>query len=148
LARRPYNHTPVTISSTCQPQQDMRGAVVGETYQPHRGMRVDVQTALNNMVAEHCHNVVEDTKSSVCATNGCWVYSFMVWSASRHTDALMSTSTILPLWLASLRSATWLRRMQCNGRGVMVWRTTTMSLKASYPPRMRRSCADGMIVLS
>jgi len=60
LHGRPRNHAPVTISSTCQ---------------PHRGMRVDVQTTLNNMVAEHCHVVVEDTKPSVCATNGCRVYS-------------------------------------------------------------------------
>jgi len=35
-----------------------------------------------------------------------------------------------------------------GGRGVVVWAAATMSLKASYPPRMQRSCADGMIVLS
>jgi len=33
-------------------------------------------------------------------------------------------------------------------RSRAVWRTTTMSLKASYPPRMQRSCVCGMIVSS
>jgi len=139
----PCDHL-VDVPSTARHE----GVVVRETCQPHRGMRADVQTALNNMVAEHCHVVVEDIKFNACATNGCRVYSFMVRSASRHTSALVSTSTILPLWLASLRSATWLRRMQCDGRGVVVWTAATMSLKASYPPRMQRSCADGMIVSS
>jgi len=63
----------------------------------HEGGRADhTEQHGRKTIAKHCHVVVEDTKPSVRATNGCWVYSFMVRSASRHTDALMNTSTILP----------------------------------------------------